>query len=127
MMGPVILLFLGLVAVFAVLQAACLFVVWRQGSRAARTLDQVAEQLGRPLAPLHQDVSRAARNFAEVTDLATLQARRGDGLLAEVADAVRSTKRFLEHVVLPIGAYLGTLTAAFRLARSVSRLFGRPR
>ena len=122
-----ILLFLALVAVFTVLQAACLFVVWREGSRAARSLDYVAEQLARSLAPLHEDLSRAARNFAEVTDLATLQARRGDELLAECAAAVRSMKGFLDHVVLPLGASLGTFRAAFRLARGASRLFRRRR
>lgn len=127
MISPVILLFLGLVAVLAVLQAACLFVVLREGSRAARRLDNVAEQLGRSLAPLHEDLSRAARNFAEVTDLATLHARRADELLAEVAGPLRSIKGFLEHVVLPLGAYLATFGTAFRLARGVSRLFGRRR
>ena len=121
------LLFLGLVAVLSVLQVACLFVVWREGARAARTLDDVTEQLGRSLAPLQENLSRAARNFAHVTDLTTLQARRVDEVLTDIAAKVGSIKGFLEHVVLPLGTYLGTFAATLRLAGRASRLLRRRR
>jgi Flp pilus assembly protein TadB len=127
MMGPVTLLFLSLVAVLSVLQVACLFVVWRESARAARTLDDVTEQLRRSLAPVQENLSRAARNFAHVTDLTTLEARRADELLTDIAAKVGSIKGFLEHVVLPLGTYLGAFAAALRLTRRALRFFRRRR
>jgi len=123
----VTLLFLGLISVLAVVQATCLFLVWREGARAARTLDDLAEQVGRSLTPVQADLSRAARNFAGVTDLTARQARRVDELLADVATKIGSLKGFLEHVVLPLGTSLGTFGAVLRLSRRASRLLRRLR
>ncbi len=115
------LLLLGAIAVLAVVQAACLFLIWREGTQVARTLDDMAEQVGRSLTPVQADLGRAARNFAGVTDLAAREARRVDELLAELAARLGSLRQFLDQVVLPLGASLGTVGTVLRLARRFSR------
>lgn len=121
------LLFLGLIALLTAVSAACLLVIVRETSRAARTLDDVTGDLGRSLGPIHEDLSRAARNFAHVSDMTAHEARRLNDLMSDLAARVGSIRDFLEHVLLPLGGYVATFGAGVRMVRRAARLLRRPR
>jgi hypothetical protein len=77
---------LGVVALAFLLQAVALVVIAREGLRAARRLDAFAERVGRELQPGVSDLERASQNFAELSDMAVVQARRLDTLVAETVE-----------------------------------------
>ena len=108
------LVLLGVIALASVLQAVGLVIVARQGARMFRRLDAFAERMGRGLRPAVADLERASENFAEVSDLAAVQARRLD------TDVLRD-------VILPAAGRLVTAAAAFRGLRKGLQILRRRR
>jgi len=124
-MDSLSLVLLGVIALASLLQAVSLVVVAREGLRVARRLDAVAERMGRDLRPALTDLERASQNFADVSDLAAVQARRVDGLVAEAVERIERTSDVLQRVILPSASRLLTAAAAFRGIRTGLRLFRR--
>ncbi len=96
--------FLGIIAVASVVQSAFLIALALEGKKLSRRVADMQDRIERELKPSLDSVSRVARNLAEVSDLAVLQARRVDGLLADTIEKVEETTTLIRQVVLkPIG------------------------
>ena len=92
--------FLGAIAVATVVQAAFLVALVMAGLRLARRLDALQAQIDEQIAPALKGVERISRNAAEISDLATVQARRVDLLLADTIDKVEDTAAVVQRLVL---------------------------
>jgi hypothetical protein len=99
--GPV---FLGIIALSSVVQAAFLIGLALEGRKLGKRVAELQERIERDLRPSLENLVRVSRNVAEVTDLAVLQARRVDGLLADTIEKIEETTTLVKQVVLkPIG------------------------
>jgi len=127
MTGSFSLVLVITVGVFSVLQAAFLVSLVLESRRAERRLDHLDDRLTRQLAPVIQDLSRAARNFAVVSDLAAVQARRLDTLVAETIDKLDRAYAIIQEVVVPSAGRLATALSAVKLARVAIGLYRRVR
>jgi hypothetical protein len=126
-MDSLSLVLLGVIALASFLQAVSLVVIARAGVRVFRRLDAFAERIGRDLRPAVADLERATGNFAEVSDLATSQARRVDVLVGEAVERIEQAIEVLQRVVLPTAGRLLTAAAAFRGVRTALRFLRRGR
>lgn len=98
------LAFLGIIALGSVVQAAFLVGLAMQGRRVARRLDELQERVDREIRPSLDNLQRVTRNLADVSDLAVLQVRRFDGLLADTVEKVEETTSLMRKVILrPLG------------------------
>jgi len=98
------LVFLGVIALGSVVQAAFLLGLAMQGRRVARRLDELQERVDREIRPSLDNLQRMSRNLADVSDLAVLQVRRFDGLLADTVEKVEETTSLMRKVILrPLG------------------------
>jgi hypothetical protein len=92
--------FLGVVALASVVQAAFLIGLAVFGSRLARRLDVLQARLDREISPALENFTRVSRNAAEISDLATLQARRVDLLLSDTIEKIEETTTTIQQVVV---------------------------
>ena len=113
-MDSLSLVLLGVIALASLLQAVALVVIAREGLRMVRRLDAFAERLGRDLRPAVADLERASENFADVSDLAAVQARRLDALVEEAVERIESASDVLRRVILPSAGRLMAAAAVFR-------------
>lgn len=98
------IVFLGIIALGSVVQAAFLLGLAMQGRRVAQRLDELQERVDREIRPSLDNLQRVTRNLADVSDLAVLQVRRFDGLLADTVDKVEETTTLMRKVILrPLG------------------------
>ncbi len=98
------IVFLGIIALSSLVQAVFLIGLALQGRRLSRRVNDLQERVERELRPGLENLSRVTRNLAEVTDLAVLQVRRVDGLLADTIEKIEDTTTTIKQVVLkPIG------------------------
>jgi hypothetical protein len=124
-MDSLILVLLGVIAFASLLQAASLVIIGREGRRIFRRLDDVAERVGRDVRPALADLERASENFADVTEIAAVQARRVDRLMAEAVVRLEHATDVLRDVVIPSASRLVTAAAAFRGIRKGLQLLRR--
>jgi hypothetical protein len=105
--------FLGVIALTAVIQAAFLVGLVVFGLRLARRMDALSARLDREVTPALENFTRVSRAAAEIADLATLQARRVDVLLADTIEKIEETTGVIQHFVVgplkPIGGILAFL------------------
>ncbi len=113
-MDSLSLVLLGVVALASLLQAVALVVVAREGLRTFRRLDAFAERLGRDLRPAVADLERASENFADVSGLAAVQARRLDALVEEAVERIERASDVLRRVILPSAGRLVAAAVVFR-------------
>ena len=118
---------LGVIAFASLLQAVALLLVARDGARMFRRLDAFAERLGRELRPAAAELQRAGENFAEVSDLAAVQARRLDAAVSAAIERIERASDALRDVILPSAGRLVAAAAAFRGLRKGLRLLRRRR
>jgi len=96
--------FLGIIAIASVVQSAFLIGLALEGKKLSRRVAEIQDRIEREIKPSLDNVARVTRNLAEVSDLAVLQARRVDGLLADTIEKVEETTTLIRRVVLkPIG------------------------
>jgi hypothetical protein len=96
--------FLGIIALGSVVQAAFLVGLAMQGRRLARRLEDLQDRVDREIRPSLESLSRVTRNLGEASDLAVLQVRRFDGLLADTVGKVEDTTTLLRNLILrPLG------------------------
>jgi hypothetical protein len=106
------IVFLGVIAVSSVVQAAFLIGLARGGQRLARRLDELQDRVDREIRPALENLGRITRNMSEVSDLVVIQARRVDDLLADTVAKIEEATSTLRRVVLrPLGPLVGV--AAF--------------
>jgi hypothetical protein len=96
--------FLGVIAFSSLVQAGFLIGLAVAGRRLAKRLDAMQDRLDREIRPAMDNLARISRNFAEVTDLVTLQARRIDDLLADTIEKIEDATNMIRRVVVrPLG------------------------
>ena len=117
--------FLGVIALASVVQAVFLIGLARAGRRLAERVDELQDRIDRDLRPSLESLSRITRNLAEVSDVAALQARRVDDLLADTIDKVEETTSVIRRFVLrPLGP-LADLLAFFKGLRRGIQVYQR--
>jgi hypothetical protein len=106
--------FLGVIAVSTLVQSAFMVALALGGLRLARRVEELQVRIDRELKPSLDHLSRITRNLAEVSDLATLQARRIDYFLTDTVDKLEDLTSTIRNVVSrPLGP-LGDITAFVR-------------
>ncbi|HSD66065.1 MAG TPA: hypothetical protein VLF95_05155 [Vicinamibacteria bacterium] len=105
--------FLGIIALASVVQAGFLIGLVVYGRRLAQRVDALQERLDREISPALESFNRVSRAAAEIADIATLQARRIDLVLADTIDKVEQTTALVQQFVVrplkPIGGILAFL------------------
>jgi hypothetical protein len=100
-------LFLGVIALASVVQAGFLIGLVVYGRRLAQRVDALQLKLDREISPALENFKRVSRAAAEIADLATLQARRFDLVLADTIDKVEEATATIQRLVVrplkPIG------------------------
>jgi hypothetical protein len=106
-------LFLGVIALASVVQAGFLIGLVVYGRRLARRVDALQVRLDREISPALENFNRVSRAAAEIADLATLQARRFDLVLADTIDKVEETTATIQQLVVrplrPLGGIVAFL------------------
>jgi hypothetical protein len=92
--------FLGVMALASVIQAGFLIGMAVAGRRLVQRVDALQTRIDRELRPAIDNLARITRNFAEITDLVTLQARRVDDLLADTVEKIEETTTTIRKLVL---------------------------
>ena len=96
--------FLGIIAVGSLLQSALIIGLMLEGKKLTKRVGDLQDRIEHEIKPSLDHVARVTRNLAEVSDLAVLQARRVDHLLADTIEKVEETTTLIRKVVLrPIG------------------------
>jgi hypothetical protein len=105
--------FLGVIALAAVVQAGFLIGLVVFGLKLARRIDALQSRFDRELSPALENFTRVSRAAAEIADLATLQARRLDLALADTIDRIEDTVGAVQQLVArplrPIGGIVAFL------------------
>ena len=105
--------FLGLIAFASLVQAGFLIGLVLAGRRLAQRVDELSARLDHEIKPALENFTRVSRAAAEIADLATLQARRVDVLLADTIEKIEETTGVIQHFVVgplkPIGGILAFL------------------
>ncbi len=121
--------FLGVIALAALVQAGFLVGLVVFGLRLARRMDEIQLRLDRDITPALENFTRVSRAAAEIADLATLQARRLDMLLADTIDKVEETTGVIQQLVVrplkPVGGILAFLKGLQRGMEVYRQLGGR--
>jgi len=105
--------FLGVIALASIVQAGFLIGLVVYGRRIARRVDALQVRLDREISPALDNFNRVSRAAAEIADLATLQARRIDLLLADTIEKIEETTNVVQQLVVkplkPIGGIVAFL------------------
>lgn len=106
-------LFLGVIALASVVQAGFLIGLVVYGRRLAQRVDALQLRLDREISPALENLNRVSRAAAEIADLATLQARRFDVVLADTIEKFEETTATIQQFVVrplkPIGGIVAFL------------------
>ena len=112
--------FLGVIAVATLVQAAFMVGLALGGLRLFRRVEELQTRIDRELKPTLDHLSRITRNVAEVTDLATLQARRIDYFLADTVDKLEDLTSAVRNVVSrPLGPLADVLAFVKGLRKGI--------
>ena len=105
--------FLGVIALAAVVQAGFLIGLVVFGLRLARRMDDLQSRLDKDITPALANFTRVSQAAAEISDLAALQARRLDLLLADTIERIDETTSVIQQFVVrplkPVGGILAFL------------------
>ena len=105
--------FLGVIALASIVQAGFLVGLVIYGRRLAHRVDALQTRLDREISPALDNFNRVSRAAAEIADLATLQARRIDLLLADTIEKIEETTNVVQQLVVkplkPIGGIVAFL------------------
>lgn len=109
--------FLGIIALAALVQATFLILLAASGRRLAQRLDALQARLDQELVPALENLERVTRNVAEISDLATVQARRVDLLLVDTIERIEDTTAVMQRLILRPLRPLSYGLALFRAVR----------
>lgn len=120
--------FLGVIALSSVVQGAFLVALIVFGRRLAQRIDALQNRIDRDITPALDNFTRVSRAAAEIADLAALQARRIDLVLADTAEKIEETTTLVQQLVVrplrPLGgilAFLKGLQRGVDVYRSLER------
>lgn len=126
-MEPLGLVLVVVIALSSLVQAALLLVLARGALQLSRRVSDLQGRVDREIRPALDNLARLSRNVAEVSDLAALQARRFDGLVADTLDRIEELRGHLRKVAhAPWGAVsaLAALVTSFRRGLDVYHRLG---
>lgn len=120
--------FLGVIALSSVVQGAFLVALIVFGRRLAQRIDALQNRIDRDITPALDNFTRVSRAAAEIADLAALQARRIDLVLADTVEKIEETTTLVQQLVVrplrPLGgilAFLKGLQRGVDVYRSLER------
>ena len=123
--------FLGIIALMALVQGAFLVGIAVFVLRVARGLDALEARLDKEFGPALANLERISRNAAEVSDLATVQARRFDLVLGDTIDKVEDTvsqvQRLIARPLRPVANILALIRGVQKGLEVFSQLERRER
>jgi hypothetical protein len=111
------LVLLGTIAALSLLQGLVLFGAAWSAFRAVRRTETIAGRLAGVLRPAVNELSRAARDAAEVSDLMVSQAHRFDVLVTETVERVERAQNAVARL-LPAAGRVAAAASVLRLLRS---------
>jgi hypothetical protein len=115
--------FLGVIALASALQSVFIVGLLVYGRRLARRLDEFQQRLEREVKPTLDGLAQVTRNLGEVSDLAVVQARRLDDLVADTVVKVEEATDLVRRVVVrPLGP-LAEVAAIFKGVRRGLEVF----
>jgi hypothetical protein len=118
-------IFLGIIAVAALIQAIFLVVMAIAAGRLVKRVEGVTERVEREVRPALDQIHRITRNVGEVSDLTATHARRIGDVVSDTTDKVRESTDYLRMVVAKSINPLVELGAFWRgVQRSVEVLRG---
>jgi hypothetical protein len=126
-MEPLGLVLVMVIALSSLAQAALLLVLARGALQLSRRVSDLQVRVDREIRPALDNLARLSRNVAEVSDLAALQARRFDALVADTLDRVEEVKgqlRRAAHAPLGAASALATLVRSWRRGLDVYQRLG---
>ncbi len=122
--------FLGVIALASVVQGVFLVGLMLFGRRLAQRIDALQARIDRDVTPALENFARMSRAAAEIADLATVQARRVDLMLADTIDKVEETTSLVQQLVVrplrPLGSILAFLKGVQRGISVYSQLSRQP-
>lgn len=117
--------FLAVLAVLSLAQTVCLALLALDARRTQRELTVLGRQISRDLSPMIDDLSRIARNAAEVSERGLVQVQRLDAAIGDAAQTLDDIVGTTRQVVLPVAGRLAAVTAGYRAFRTGRSLFRR--
>jgi hypothetical protein len=112
------IVFLGIIAVSSVVQAAVLVGLARAGQRLGQRMDELQKRIDRDIRPGLESLRRVTDNLAEMSDIAALQTRRLGEALSDGLERVEAALDAVQRFVL---RPLGPLTTVLSLLRGLRR------
>lgn len=94
-----VVVFLGMIAVAGVVQAGFLVAMALAIIRLTARVDALQDNLEQRIAPALEGLDRVGRNLAEISDLATVQARRIDLVVADTIETLEDTLTVARRLV----------------------------
>jgi hypothetical protein len=91
--------FLGVIAAASAIQGAFLVALLVFMRRLAVRFDALSTRIDRDISPAIENLTRVSRSAAEIADIAGLQARRIDLLLADTVEKVEHTTALVQQLV----------------------------
>jgi hypothetical protein len=120
-------IFLGIIALSSLIQAAFLIGLAREGRELGKRVAAMEQRFETEIKPTLQNLSRLSHNFAEVSEILGAQARRIDLFMADTVDKMESATTALRDVVLrPLGPLVDitALLKGFRKGLEIYRRLG---
>jgi hypothetical protein len=112
--------FLGIIALASLVQGAFLIGLMVFGRRLAQRIDALQTRIDRDVTPALENLARVSRAAAEVAELAALQARRVDLVLADTVEKIEETTTLVQQLVVrPLKPLAGVLAFLKGLQRGV--------
>lgn len=97
-------IFLGVIALSSLVQAAFLIGLAREGRELGRRVNEIEQRFETEIRPSLKNLARISQNFAEVSDVLSAQARRVDDFMADTVGKLEEATSSLRDVVLkPLG------------------------
>jgi hypothetical protein len=109
--------FLGVIALSSLVQAVFLIGLAIQGRRLQRRIAELGDRVDRDIQPSLAHLTRVTRNAAEVSDLAVVEMRRFDLMLAELSERLDETSRVVQQLVLRPLRPIAEIAAFFKGVR----------
>jgi hypothetical protein len=108
-----VVVFLGVIAIAGAVQAAFLVAMALAIIRLTARIDSLQDKVDERIAPALESLDRVGRNVAEISDLATVQARRVDLMLTDaierVEDSVSVAQRLVARPLRPLSHVVAAL------------------
>ncbi len=124
-MSNLAVVFLGIIALSSLVQAAFMIGMVAEGRRLGRRLDEIEKRFENEIRPTLQNLSHLSGSFAEVGDIVVSQARRIDAFMGDTVTKLEEATSLLRGVLVrPLGP-LSDFTAILKGFRKGFEIYRR--